>query len=159
MDTLSHALWGKGLFGYRKYRWYSFLFGALPDLFSFGIYFLYLLVFTTRGDRPSGNEIPEWVYSLYDFSHSLVIASIFIFIVYKINKDFAFPMLAWISHIILDFFTHNIEFFPTPIFWPLSDYQFDGIPWSNPVIFLANVLLIFLLFIYRRKKSNPLQKP
>ena len=156
MDTLSHALWGKGLFGYRKYRWYSFLFGALPDLFSFGIYFLYRILFNSSSmmGRPSGNEIPEWVYSLYDFSHSLVIALIFIFIVYKIHKDFAFPMVAWISHIMLDFFTHSIEFFPTPIFWPLSDYQFDGIPWSNPVIFLANVFLIFLLFIYRWKKSN-----
>ena len=159
MDTLSHALWGKGLFGYRKYRWYSFLFGALPDLFSFGIYFLYLLVFTTRGGRPSRSEIPEWVYSLYDISHSLVIASIIIFIAYKINKEFAFPMLAWPAHIILDFFTHSIEFFPTPILWPISDYQFDGIPWSNPIIFFTNVLLIFLLFIYRWKKSNSLKKP
>ena len=155
MDTLSHALWGKGLFGYRKYRWFSFLFGALPDLLSFGIYFLFNL-FNLKTETPSINEIPDWVYSLYDFSHSLVIASIFIMIVYKINKDFAFPMLAWISHIMLDFFTHSLEFFPTPIFWPLSDYQFDGIPWSNPVIFLANVLLIFLLFIYRwkTKKEN-----
>lgn len=157
MDTLSHALWGKGLFGYRKYRWFSFLFGALPDLLSFGIYFLFNLS-NLKAETPSINEIPDWVYSLYDFSHSLVIASIFIFIVYKINKDFAFPMLAWISHIMLDFFTHSLEFFPTPIFWPLSDYQFDGIPWSNPIIFFTNVLLIFLLFIYRRK-TNSLQKP
>lgn len=157
MDTLSHALWGKGLFGYRKYRWFSFLFGALPDLLSFGIYFLFNLS-NLKAETPSINEIPDWVYSLYDFSHSLVIASIFIFIVYKINKDFAFPMLAWISHIMLDFFTHSLEFFPTPIFWPLSDYHFDGIPWSNPIIFFTNVLLIFLLFIYRRK-TNSLQKP
>ena len=41
MDTLSHALYGKGLFGYKKYRWFSFLFGAIPDLFSFGIYFIF----------------------------------------------------------------------------------------------------------------------
>ena len=157
MDTLSHALWGKGLFGYRKYRWFSFLFGALPDLLSFGVYFLFNLS-NLKAETPSINEIPDWVYSLYDFSHSLVIASIFIFIVYKINKDFAFPMLAWISHIMLDFFTHSLEFFPTPIFWPLSDYHFDGIPWSNPIIFFVNVLLIFLLFIYRRK-TNSLQKP
>ena len=149
MDTLSHALWGKGLFGYRKYRWYSFLFGALPDLFSFGIYFLYRILFNSSSmmGRPSGNEIPEWVYSLYDFSHSLVIASIFIFIVYKINKDFAFPMLAWISHIMLDFFTHSLEFFPTPIFWPLSDYQFDGVPWSNPIIFFTKALTPALISI------------
>ena len=156
MDTLSHALWGKGLFGYRKYRWYSFLFGALPDLFSFGIYFIYSIFFTSSPimGRPTRSEIPEWVYSLYDISHSLVIASIFIFIAYKINKEFAFPMLAWPAHIILDFFTHSIEFFPTPILWPISDFKFDGIPWSNPIVFFANVICIFFLFVYRRKKSN-----
>jgi len=159
MDTLSHALWGKGLFGYRKYRWYSFLFGALPDLFSFGIYFIHSIFFSSSPvmGRPTRSEIPEWVYSLYDISHSMVIASIIIFIVYKINKEFAFPMLAWPAHIILDFFTHSIEFFPTPILWPISDFKFDGIPWSNPIIFFTNVLLIFLLFIYRRK-SNSLKK-
>jgi len=159
MDTLSHALWGKGLFGYRKYRWYSFLFGALPDLFSFGIYFIHSIFFSSSPlmGRPTRSEIPEWVYSLYDISHSMVIASIIIFIAYKINKEFAFPMLAWPAHIILDFFTHSIEFFPTPILWPISDFKFDGIPWSNPIIFFTNVLLIFLLFIYRRKKSSPLK--
>jgi len=156
MDTLSHALWGKGLFGYRKYRWYSFLFGALPDLFSFGIYFIHSIFFSSSPlmGRPERSEIPEWVYSLYDISHSMVIASIFIFIAYKINKEFAFPMLAWPAHIILDFFTHSIEFFPTPILWPISDFKFDGIPWSNPIVFFTNVLLIFFLFIYRRKKSK-----
>ena len=160
MDTLSHALWGKGLFGYRKYRWYSFFFGALPDLFSFGIYFIHSIFFSSSPvmGRPTRSEIPEWVYSLYDISHSMVIASIIIFIVYKINKEFAFPMLAWPAHIILDFFTHSIEFFPTPILWPISDFKFDGIPWSNPIIFFTNVLLIFLLFIYRRKKASSLQK-
>ena len=156
MDTLSHALWGKGLFGYRKYRWYSFLFGAVPDLFSFGIYFIHSIFFSSSPlmGRPTRSEIPEWVYSLYDISHSLVIASIFIFIAYKINKEFAFPMLAWPAHIILDFFTHSIEFFPTPILWPISDFKFDGIPWSNPIVFFANVLLIFFLFIYRWKRAK-----
>ena len=108
MDTLSHALYGKGFFGYRKYRWFSFLFGALPDLFSFGLYFLYILFLNNdklNFGNPSNDTIPYWVYDLYDFSHSIVIAFIFIGIAYKINKDFAFPMLAWPSHIILDFFT------------------------------------------------------
>jgi len=94
MDTLSHALYGKGFFGYRKYRWFSFLFGALPDLFSFGLYFLYNLLFNSNKlnfGKPSADAIPYWVYDLYEFSHSIVIAFIFIGIVYKINKDFAFP--------------------------------------------------------------------
>ena len=153
MDTFSHALWGKGLFGYRKYRWFSILFGAIPDLFSFGIYFIYNLIvnpYSMKLGKPKLSEIPDWVFSLYDFSHSLIIAIFFILIVYKINKDFFFPMLAWPFHILIDFFTHSREYFPTPILWPISDYRFDGIPWSNPYIFLANIIGICLIFIYRK---------
>ena len=154
MDTLSHALWGKGLFGYRKYRWFSFLFGVIPDLLSFGLYFLFNLLINPspmKFGKPELSEIPEWVFMLYDFSHSLIIATLFILIVYKINKDFCFPMLAWPFHIVLDFFTHSVQYFPTPILWPISDYRFDGIPWSNKYVMLVNVIGIFLVFIYRRK--------
>ena len=156
MDTLSHALWGKGLFGYRKYRWFSILFGCLPDLMSFGLYSLYQIVtnpFNLKFGKPLISEIPYWVFGLYDFSHSFVIASIAIVVVYFFNKDFCFPMLAWPFHILLDFFTHSIRYFPTPVLWPVSDYRFDGIPWSNPYIMLVNFVLIFLIFIYRKRRD------
>ncbi len=155
MDTFSHALWGKGLFGYRKFRWFSILFGVFPDLFSFGVYFIYDLIVNPNSmkmGKPELSEIPIWVFTLYDFTHSLIVALFFILVVYKINKNFVFPMLAWPFHIMLDFFTHSKEYFPTPIFWPISDYRFDGIPWSNPYIFLLNIIGIFLIFIYRRKQ-------
>ena len=159
MDTLSHALYGKGLFGYKKYRWYSFFFGIVPDIFSFGIYFIYLIVFSEfEFGRPSRDELPYWVYDLYDISHSMVTALVFIAIANKINKDFAWPMLAWPMHIIVDFFTHSIEFFPTPILWPISDYRFDGVPWSNPYVLVINFVLIFVIFIYRRKNKKALTK-
>jgi len=160
MDTLSHALWGKGLFGYRRYRWYSFFFGAIPDLLSFGLYFLFNLIvnpFDMRFGKPELSEIPIWVFSLYDFSHSLIIALIFIGVVYTINKDFCFPMLAWPFHILLDFFTHSLKYFPTPIFWPISDYRFNGIPWSNSYIMLINILCIFLVFIYRKNNLKKIK--
>ena len=161
MDTFSHALWGKGLFGYRKYRWFSLLFGAIPDLLSFGLYFLYNLItnpFNMELGKPDISEIPIWVFKLYDFSHSIIIAFIFIIIVFKINKDFCFPMLAWPFHIILDFFTHSIQYFPTPIFWPISDYRFDGVPWSNPCIMIINFIGIFLIFILRKKNRFKISK-
>ena len=154
MDTISHALWGKGLFGYRKYRYLSFVFGAIPDLLSFGIYFLFNLILnpsTIKFGKPNLSEIPEWVFSLYNFSHSLIISIIFILIVYKINREISFTMLAWPFHILLDFFTHSIVFFPTPILWPISNYRFDGIPWSNSYIMITNIVCIFLIFIYRRR--------
>ena len=153
MDTISHALWGKGLFGYRKYRWYALIFGVIPDLFSFGLYFLYNLIFNfsnLKFGKPALNDLPQWVFSSYDFSHSIIVAFVSIIIVYRFNKDFCFPMLAWPFHIILDFFTHSAEYFPTPVLWPLSDYKFNGIPWSNPYIWFANIFFIILLFIYRK---------
>tara|TARA_B100000029_G_scaffold443701_1_gene462930 strand:- start:11 stop:481 length:471 start_codon:yes stop_codon:yes gene_type:complete len=156
MDTLSHALWGKGLFGYRKYRKYALLFGALPDLMSFGFYMLYNLITNPNHfklGKPSLEELPSWIFQLYDFSHSIIIAIFFIAIVYQINKDFCFPMFAWPCHIILDFFTHSKEYFPTPIFWPIANYKFDGTPWSVPSIWVANIILILLLFIYRKKTN------
>ena len=154
MDTISHALWGKGLFGYRKYKWLPLFFGAIPDLASFGIYFLFNLIInpsTMKFGKPELSEIPSWVFNLYNISHSLIIAMIFILIAYMLKRDFCFPMLAWPFHIVLDFFTHSIEYFPTPIFWPISNYRFDGISWSNPYIMIINAACIFLIFIYRKK--------
>ena len=40
MDTLSHALWGNGLFGYKRHWKLAIFFGAFPDLISFGILFI-----------------------------------------------------------------------------------------------------------------------
>ena len=157
MDTLSHALWGKGLFGYRKYGSYAILFGTLPDLLSFGLYFLYNIIFNftslTMG-KPAIEEIPNWVFILYDFSHSLIIALLFISVVFIYNKKILFPMLAWPFHIFLDIFTHSTDYFPTPFLWPLSNFRFNGIPWSEPYIWFGNFLCIAFLFAYRYKKKK-----
>ena len=56
-------------------------------------------------------------------------------------------MLAWPFHVLLDFPFHSIKYFPTPILWPISDYKFDGIPWSNPYIWFSNIAGIILLYI------------
>ena len=157
MDTISHALWGKGLFGYRKYKWLPMFFGAIPDLSSFGIYFFYKLIAsptTIKFGPPPIDEIPAWVKTLYDISHSMIIAIIFIMLVYVVKRDLCFSMLAWPFHIILDFFTHEIDYFATPIFWPIHDFKFDGIAWSEPSILIANIVCIYLVFVYRGKRNK-----
>ena len=93
MDTISHALWGKGLFGYRKHKWLPLLFGAIPDLTSFGVYFLFNLIInpsTMKIGKPELTEIPSWVFSLYNISHSLIIALLFISVVFIYNKKISF---------------------------------------------------------------------
>ena len=153
MDTLSHALWGRGFFGYKGKPYWSLFFGALPDLFSFGIYFFLNLFFNIsdfKFGKPSLNELPTYVFNLYDVTHSMVIALICILIVYFfVNKNFAFAMLGWPLHIMLDFPFHTADFFPTPILWPIFDVQFNGVSWSTPYIWFSNIAGILILYTWR----------
>ena len=157
MDTFSHALWGYGLFGFRKtpklaYPKFAALMGAMPDLISFGAL---LVLRVLQGDihfgKPALSTLPHWIYPAYTVGHSFVIAFAVIGAVAYWRKDIAFAMLAWPFHIVLDFPFHSLQYFPTPMFWPISDFKIDGIPWSHWYIWYPNVAGIVILLWYRRK--------
>lgn len=154
MDVISHGLWGGVAFGRKNKKdfWWSFLFGVMPDLLSFGI----LMVATTLGlsprpdwgGHPRSVNIPDYVYSLYNITHSLVVFAVVFAIVYLIRRKPFLPMLAWGLHILFDIPTHSTEFFPTPFLWPFSSFKVDGVPWSNPNIFFPNLILLFIFYIW-----------
>tara|TARA_B110000003_G_C16316348_1_gene404932 strand:- start:63 stop:551 length:489 start_codon:yes stop_codon:yes gene_type:complete len=150
MDTLSHALWGKGLFGYRGYGKLALFFGAMPDLSSFGLFFIIQIIngVYTPG-APKLETLPDWLFFNYDISHSFITSFACIIFVNFFNKQIAFTMLAWPFHILLDFPFHSKAYFPTKLFYPVSNLSFDGIPWSNPEIWFPNIAGIIILFIYR----------
>lgn len=164
MDIVSHGLWGGIAFG-RKNRvkfWLSFIFGILPDLIAFGGYFLMVFLRLTpppnfgMGAHPPVTDLPEIVYSLYDFSHSLIIFALIFFVLWLIFRRPVWESLAWPTHIVFDIFTHSADFFPTPFLWPVSNFQFSGINWSAPIIFIPNVSLLIILyiwfFVWKRRK-------
>lgn len=151
MDIFSHALWGRGLFGYRGHRWLALFFGAMPDLASFGLFMLLRLVSgTLQSGPPPLNIIPKWLFVNYDISHSFISASLAIGIVAIRRKDIAFAMLGWPFHILLDFPFHTHAYFPVKLFWPLSNFTVDGIMWGRPEVWLPNVAGLVVLFVYRR---------
>ncbi|PCI62111.1 MAG: hypothetical protein COB34_00325 [Methylophilaceae bacterium] len=155
MDTFSHALWGYGLFGYKRYALLAIFFGAMPDLISFGaLMAANVLDGTMHVGRPSLESLPAWLFTNYAFGHSFVISLPIIALVALWRKGFAFAMLAWPFHIVLDFPFHTKAYFATPIFWPISDFSIDGISWSHWYIWWPNVagILILLFYRYRQKK-------
>ena len=62
--------------------------------------------------------------------------------------------LPWYSNILLDIPTHTLQFFPTPVFYPLSDFGVDGTRWSDPVILVPNVVLLAGLWFYVKRKDR-----
>lgn len=155
MDVFSHSLWGYGLFGYRGRPRLALLFGALPDLSSFGILtVLHVVTGSFAFGPPPLDTIPAWTLSIYDFTHSVIVAVVVIAIVHTRRKDISFPMLAWLFHIFLDIPFHTSDYFPTKMFWPLTDFFVDGFSWSTRWVFLSNLTGLLIIFCYRLLRSK-----
>jgi len=159
LDTFSHALWGKALFGRKGTNLFALLFGASPDIIAFVPWMILRLINGTFFDREFGKPppieiIPDWVFFMYDFSHSFITGFLLVFLLYYFRKDYLwFAALAWPFHTVLDFPFHTKEFFPTKIFWPFSDFYIDGIPWSRPEVWFTNIILLALVLLYKRRKN------
>ncbi len=161
MDIVSHGLWGGIAFGRKSKRsyWLAFLFGILPDLLAFGPYFVltWLGVFNIPGlprlpniprEPPDPSLIPDFVFKVYNISHSLIVFLILFAIVWLILRRPLFELSAWGLHILIDIPTHSDKFFPTPFLWPASNLYINGHSWTSPEIFIPNVLVLVGLHVW-----------
>ncbi len=141
--------------------WLAFFFGVMPDLFSFGIFFIQRLLTDGFNLEHSGPPdlatIPAYVSSLYNITHSFFVFAFIFGLVWILRKRPLTALFAWSFHIFLDMFTHSTAFFPTPFLWPFSDYRIDGISWGHPYIFFTNVaflVLIYVVWFFEQRKQR-----
>ena len=181
MDVLSHWLWGI-LVTRKRVNWkVSGPMGVLPDLVAFipsGIYsVMYGIERTSVDETTRTSDFPAIAWDIYQFSHSAVIVTLAFLISYWLFTKFqgssferhfeeesrgnpfklaALLWLPWYIHILLDIPTHTIQFFPTPVFYPLSDAMYDGVRWSNPIVWFTNIgaLIILWSIIISRDRKN-----
>ena len=165
MDTLAHAIYGATLFSRTGLAgglrgpvnaqgrrialdwtfWTAFSFGLLPDIASIGIYFTQSAL---NWSGISFHALPDYVFALYQPTHSLVVAFIGLGFIRLFLKPLLLPALAWPFHICLDIFTHPLGRFQTPFLYPLSDLAFNGISWwMHPWFILAYWGLIALVWL------------
>lgn len=170
MDTFSHAAWG-----YAALRWrgskagrIGALLGAAPDL----LFFIPLQIETfVKDGRPSmlvprdpgiwrsdGPPLPPDLarayHDYYVYTHSLVVLAAVLGLLLVIKKRhwlwFAIP---YAFHIMLDLFTH--ERYLTPIFFPLSDWTFSGLAWSDLRIYVPNLIALALVYTWIWRRYRP----
>lgn len=155
MDIISHGLWGGVAFGRKNKKsfWTSFLFGIAPDFLAFAPFFASVFLGFAKFPKfqtepPDPNAIPQYIHSLYSFTHSLIIFAIFFLVVWLIRRKPFWEMSAWGLHILFDIPTHSNGFFPTPFLWPYSSAHIDGVPWARPIIFIPNAASLIILYLY-----------
>lgn len=159
MDTLSHGLWGGVVFGRKKFLT-AFLFGIAPDAISFGPFFIlwaingFPKITRKLGEPPDPSVIPQYVYSLYNITHSLIVFLLVAAVVIML-LDIK-PILAWGLHILLDIPTHTKSFFPTPYLWPFPTPYFDGFRWATPWFMVINysILAVAVYFTFRSEAHS-----
>ena len=157
MDYASHGIWSYIFFHKIKKPFYAVLFGLLPDSTSWLIYAIYRLIISDNGlGKPALNEIPNWVFILYNISHSIFTAILAITLISILVKKLSVYALAWPIAIIMDVFTHRRDFLPTPFLWPISEWKFDGFSWGNKTFLIVNYIAmsICLIIIYMRKRKR-----
>ena len=158
VDTVAHGIFSYLIFSKIKDKgkiWLAVLFGILPDLLSWTV-FLIFLIFTgsfSFGRPDLHMNPPDWVFTLYGISHSLIVFAIIFGAVYIFMKKAPIFMLAWPLHILIDIPTHSKDFLPTPFLWPVSSWRFPGISWGTPWFFFGYwTILIFWLVILLAQK-------
>lgn len=177
MDIFSHAFWNvvaaksaNSKIKYFKKRkpinaiW-SAVWGIAPDIFAFAPIFILsaIVIFfgpdgTTIFDIPHPSEVEPmtgngfFIFKLtkifYNIGHSVVIFAVVFAAMYFVFKRIRWEMMGWLLHIIIDIPTHSYKFYPTPVFWPLVKWKFDGVAWGTPWFLALNISAIGLVFLF-----------
>jgi hypothetical protein len=156
MDIIAHGLWAvaaakgkKDLGGMTIPPTWTAWWAVFPDVLAFGPSVAVGLWLLLAGGPPH-IRIVNFGLPLYQAGHSLVVFTLAFGVVWAAMRRPAIALLGWLSHIVIDIFTHSFRFYATRFLWPLSDYRFDGIAWRTPwfwaCTYIALALVYFLLW-------------
>ncbi|RJQ28567.1 hypothetical protein C4571_03430 [Candidatus Parcubacteria bacterium] len=103
---------------------------------------------------PDPSLIPSYVYTLYDFTHSLVIFAGIFLVLWLLRGRPYWLIGGWGLHIVTDVFSHSDKFFPTPLLFPFSETHVNGISWADPIFMVVNYsfLIAVYLWLYKFRK-------
>lgn len=174
MDTGSHALWaaaaGKAVndkTGKKTLNlWFAAFWGMFPDLFAFTIPFVMLFwgLFTgtaqlgTMHGTGAAHIMPgmQLAGDLYQVSHSLIVFAVVFALAWFVRGKPLWELYGWLMHILFDIPTHSADFFPTPLFWPISDWRFThGFSWGQwwfMALDYGLLVVVFIVFWLRKRK-------
>ena len=175
MDIVAHALWagiGVTLAGQRwpiarRTAVATVAMAMMPDLAQL-LPLLGLMIFANGGfaaltsyatalpnfDPALPPAVALVTHHLHCTLHSAVVAMTVTLFAWAATGSLWIPLLGWWSHIAIDVFTHSAGFYPVSVFYPFTEWGFDGLAWNTPWFLLANYVAIgaALLFLVRMQR-------
>jgi len=158
---------------------WTMFWGVFPDLFAFTIPFVWLFWNLATG----GIKVGDWPHpdateptshdrwpvfnlasELYNYSHSLAVFALIVILVIIVRRTIKskniipWAMSGWLLHILIDVPSHSYKFYPTPVFYPLSNWKFDGMSWADARFMIVNysALLLVGIWLYAKNKRKRL---
>ena len=161
MDIIAHGLWAAaGATAARKSAnarirlgWTGF-WAMFPDLLAFGPPVAGGLWLLLTGGSLRGSRLPRVNFGvqLYPLGHSLIAFLLVFAVASLLARRVVLELLGWLSHILIDIFTHSYRYYATRFLWPLSDIRFNGLPWWTPWFWISTyVALAIVYFLLWRK--------
>ena len=157
--------------------------GVIPDLMAF-LPVTIISLFTGHrnprvDDTTTTADFHPLSWEIYQWSHSAVTVLIgflltwyflhkygaprfisrFYLATMSAKKQAALIWLPWLLNILTDSPSHTAQFFPTPVFHPISDWRYDGTRWSEPSVWFTNLAIIIVVYttmilLERRRKAS-----
>jgi len=169
MDIIAHGLWAAaGATATRKSAnariglgWTVF-WAMFPDLLAFGPPVAVGLWLLLTGGSLHGARLPRVNFGvqLYPLGHSLITFLLVFAVASLLARRVVLEFLGWLSHILIDIFTHSFRYYATRFLWPLSDIRFNGLPWWTPWFWCSTyVALAIVYFLLWRKGWLTRTKP
>lgn len=175
MDILAHGLWaGAGLVAlanagpvHKPTLAWAVTLAVVPDVVHTLPVAAWALASGTPGEwlqyataAPGGEpDFPAWVafwsHQVHCVFHSALVAAAVTALLWAWLRRLWLPLLGWWSHIVIDVFTHSADFFPSPVFYPITYWGFDGIAWNTPWFMALNyaALLGVGVWLWRRRRA------
>ena len=159
MDILAHSLWaGAGVALLRRRRpmaartvALTMALAALPDLLHllpivgwwlFGggsVAVLQAYAIAMPGQEPALPPLVGlWSHHLHCIAHSAIVAGVVTLLLWAVRRSLWVPLLGWLSHIVIDVFTHSADYYAVPVLYPITERGFDGLAWNTPWFLALN---------------------
>lgn len=106
--------------------------------------------------------LPQWVrlwsHHLHCTTHSVLVAAAVTVVCWPWRRVMWLPLVGWWLHIVIDVFSHSTEFYPVPLFYPITQRGFGMVAWNTPWFAALNygalVAVTIWLWLTRRKGAD-----